>query len=275
MQEDDSKMQILKKLSAMALTMLLAVSSVCAIPVYAQEYSSNGATLTASWDAKAKKLSLNESGVRFEEENIVPGDRINSQVVVKNETGADVTLSLIRVENANNTQPDLYQYMTASITQGNQSLYAGNMVNGTTGPVTKEIPLAKGETKTVYITVEMPNTVGNEAQGGTMDTNWVWQVYMQNEPITDTVSNNKQSEPTQPPQVAIVTTPSSANKSIQSGVDDVFHSESTQVAFVVLVAAFVVVAVLLVKSSKDEKKSKPAVIDGECKVAEDDKSEDK
>lgn len=275
MQEDDSKMQILKKLSAMALTMLLAVSSVCAIPVYAQDYNSNGATLTASWDAKAKKLSLNESGVLFEEENIVPGDRINSQVVVKNETGADVTVSLIRVENANNTQPDLYQYMTASITQGNQSLYAGNMVNGTTGPVTKEIPLAKGETKTVYITVEMPNTVGNEAQGGTMDTNWVWQVYMQNEPITDTVSNNKQSEPTQPPQVAIVTTPSSANKSIQSGVDDVFHSESTQVAFVVLVAAFVVVAVLLVKSSKDEKKSKPAVIDGECKVAEDDKSEDK
>lgn len=268
-------MQILKKLSAMALTMLLAVSSVCAIPVYAQDYNSNGATLTASWDAKAKKLSLNESGVLFEEENIVPGDRINSQVVVKNETGADVTVSLIRVENANNTQPDLYQYMTASITQGNQSLYAGNMVNGTTGPVTKEIPLAKGETKTVYITVEMPNTVGNEAQGGTMDTNWVWQVYMQNEPITDTVSNNKQSEPTQPPQVAIVTTPSSANKSIQSGVDDVFHSESTQVAFVVLVAAFVVVAVLLVKSSKDEKKSKPAVIDGECKVAEDDKSEDK
>lgn len=268
-------MQILKKLSAMALTMLLAVSSVCAIPVYAQDYNSNGATLTASWDAKAKKLSLNELGVLFEEENIVPGDRINSQVVVKNETGADVTVSLIRVENANNTQPDLYQYMTASITQGNQSLYAGNMVNGTTGPVTKEIPLAKGETKTVYITVEMPNTVGNEAQGGTMDTNWVWQVYMQNEPITDTVSNNKQSEPTQPPQVAIVTTPSSANKSIQSGVDDVFHSESTQVAFVVLVAAFVVVAVLLVKCSKDEKKSKPAVIDGECKVAEDDKSEDK
>lgn len=268
-------MQILKKLGAMALTMLLAVSSVCAIPVYAQDYNSNGATLTASWDAKAKKLSLNESGVLFEEENIVPGDRINSQVVVKNETGADVTVSLIRVENANNTQPDLYQYMTASITQGNQTLYAGNMVNGTTGPVTKEISLAKGETKTVYITVEMPTTVGNEAQSGTMDTNWVWQVYMDKEPVTDTVSNNKQSEPTQPPQVAIVTTPSSANKSIQSGVDDVFHSESTQVAFVVLVAAFVVVAVLLVKSSKDEKKSKPAVIDGECKVAEDDKSEDK
>lgn len=266
-------MQILKKLGAMALTMLLAVSSVCAIPVYAQDYNSNGATLTASWDAKAKKLSLNESGVLFEEENIVPGDRINSQVVVKNDTGTDVTVSLIRVENTNNTKPDLYQYMTTSITQGNQTLYAGNMVNGTTGPVTKEISLAKGETKTVYITVEMPTTVGNEAQGGTMDTNWVWQVYMQNEPITDTVSNNKESEPTQPPQVAIVTTPSSANKSIQSGVDDVFHSESTRVAFVVLVAAFVVVAVLLVKSNKDEKKSKPAVIDGECKVAEDDKSE--
>ena len=117
-------MQILKKLGAMALTMLLAVSSVCAIPVYAQDYNSNGATLMASWDAKAKKLSLNESGVLFEEENIVPGDRINSQVVVKNDTGTDVTVSLIRVENANNTQPDLYQYMTASITQGNQTLYA-------------------------------------------------------------------------------------------------------------------------------------------------------
>lgn len=273
-------MQILKKLSAMALTLLLAVSSVCAIPVYAQDYSSNGATLTASWDAKSKKLSLNESGVLFEENNIVPGDRINSQVVVKNDTGTDVTVSLIRVENTNNTKPDLYQYMTTSIAQGNQTLYAGNMVNGTTGPVTKEISLAKGETKTVYITVEMPTTVGNEAQGGTMETNWVWQVYMQNEPVTNTGnnsnnSNNKQPEQTKPPQVAIVTTPSSANKSIQSGVDDVFHSESTQVAFVVLVAAFVVVAVLLVKSNKDEKKSKPAVIDGECKVAEDDKSEDK
>ena len=268
-------MRILKKLSAMALTLLLAVSSVCAISVYAQDYSSNGATLTASWDAKSKKLSLNESGVLFEENNIVPGDRINSQVVVKNDTGTDVTVSLIRVENTNNTKPDLYQYMTVSITQGNQTLYAGNMVNGTTGPVTKEISLAKGETKTVYITVEMSNTVGNEAQGGTMDTNWVWQVYMQNEPFTDTVSNNKQSEPTQPPQVAIVTTPSSANKSIQSGVDDVFHSDSTQVAFVVLVAAFVVVAVLFMKSNKDEKKTKSATIDGEYKAVEDGKTEDK
>lgn len=272
-------MQILKKLSAMALTLLLAVSSVCAIPVYAQDYNSNGATLTASWDAKAKKLSLNESGVLFEEENIVPGDRINSQVVVKNDTGTDVTVSLIRVENTNNTKPDLYQYMTTSITQGNQSLYAGKMVNGTTGPVTKEASLAKGETKTVYITVEMPTTVGNEAQGGTMDTNWVWQVYMDKEPVTDIGNNNgndnKQPEPTQPPQVAIVTTPSSANKSIQSGVDDVFHSDSTQVAFVVLVAAFVVVAVLFMKSNKDEKKTKSATIDGEYKAVEDGKTEDK
>lgn len=271
-------MQILKKLGAMALTMLLAVSSVCAIPVYAQDYNSNGGTLTASWDAKAKKVSLNESGVLFEEENIVPGDRINSQVVVKNDTGTDVTVSLIRVENANNTQPDLYQYMTASITQGNQTLYAGNMVNGTTGPVTKEISLAKGETKTVYITVEMPNTVGNEAQGGTMETNWVWQVYMQNEPVTDTgnSSNNKQPEPTQPPQVAIVTTPSSANKSIQSGVDDVFHSESTNYVLFGLTIAFAIVALLFVKSNRDEKKANSVkTIDWECKAVDEDKSEDK
>lgn len=271
-------MQILKKLGAMALTMLLAVSSVCAIPVYAQDYNSNGATLTASWDAKAKKLSLNESGVLFEEKNIVPGDRINSQVVVKNDTGTDVTVSLIRVEDTNNTQPDLYQYMTASITQGNQSLYAGNMVNGTTGPVTKEISLAKGETKTVYITVEMPNTVGNEAQGGTMNTNWVWQVYMQNEPVTDTGNNgnNKQPEPTQPPQVAIVTTPSSANKSIQSGVDDVFHSESTNYVLFGLTIAFAIVALLFVKSNRDEKKANSVkTIDWECKAVDEDKSEDK
>lgn len=271
-------MQILKKLGAMALTMLLAVSSVCAIPVYAQDYNCNGATLTASWDAKSKKLSLNESGVLFEEENIVPGDRINSQVVVKNDTGTDVTVALIRVENANNTEPDLYKYMTTSITQGHQTLYAGNMVNGTTGPVTKEISLAKGETKTVYITVEMPNTVGNEAQGGTMETNWVWQVHMQNEPVTDTgnSSNNKQSEQTKPPQVAVVTTPSSANKSIQSGVDDVFHSESTNYVLFGLTLAFVIVALLFVKSNRDEKKANSVkTIDGECKVAEDDKSEDK
>lgn len=273
-------MRILKKLSAMALTLLLAVSSVCAIPVYAQDYSNNGATLTASWDAKSKKLSLNESGVLFEENNIVPGDRINSQVVVKNDTGTDVTVSLIRVENTNNTKPDLYQYMTTSITQGNQSLYAGKMVNGTTGPVTKEISLAKGETKTVYITVEMPNTVGNEAQGGTMDTNWVWQVYMQNEPVTDTGNNNgnnsKQPGPTQPPQVAIVTTPSSANKSIQSGVDDVFHSESTNYVLLGLTLAFAIVALLFVKSNYDEKKANSVkTIDGECKAVEDDKDEDK
>lgn len=250
-------MQILKKLSAMALTLLLAVSSVCAIPVYAQDYNSNGATLTASWDAKAKKLSLNESGVLFEEENIVPGDRINSQVVVKNDTGTDVTVSLIRVENTNNTKPDLYQYMTSSITQGNQTLYAGNMVNGTTGPVTKEISLAKGETKTVYITVEMPNTVGNEAQGGTMDTNWVWQVYMQNEPVTDTGnnSNNKQSEQTKPPQVAVVTTPSSANKSIQSGVDDVFHTKALVYTAAGMTIAIEIVGVLLVRRAHDDDES--------------------
>lgn len=271
-------MQLMKKIGAMALTAVLAISSFCTVPAYAQDYNSNGATLTASWDAKAKKLSLNESGSLFDEKDIVPGDKINSQVVVKNDTGTDVTVSLIRVENANNTQPDLYQYMTASVTQGDQSLYAGNMVNGTTGPVTKAIPLAKGESKTLYISVELPNTVGNEAQGGTMISNWVWQVQMDKKPETDSGNNgnrDKKTDETKPPQIAIVTTPSSANKSIQSGVDDVFHSETTKTVLYVLILAFAVFAFMALKTNDGDKKAKTnKTIDGECKAVEGDKTKD-
>lgn len=263
-------MQILKKIGAMVLTAVLAVSSsfVCAVPAYAQDYSSNGATLTAQWDAKAKKLSLNPNGVLFDADNIVPGDRINSQVVIKNDTGADVTVSLVRVDNINNVQPDLYQYMTASVSQGNQSLYAGNMVNGTTGPVTKAIPLAKGETKTVYISVALPENVGNEAQGGVLNTNWVWQVYMENAPATDSGNTVKQ-EPAKVKQVAEAPIQSSANKSIQSGVDDVFHSSDTKVVLGILILAFALVVLMYIKTTADEKKKGTKVIDGECKTVED------
>lgn len=266
-------MQIFKKIGAMVLTAVLAVSSafVCAVPAYAQDYNSNGATLTASWDAKAKKLSLNPNGVLFDADNIVPGDRINSQVVIKNDTGADVTVSLVRVENINNVKPDLYQYMTASVAQGNQSLYAGNMVNGTTGPVTKAIPLAKGETKTVYISVVLPENVGNEAQGGVLNTNWVWQVYMDKEPITDSGSTIKQ-EPVKVTQTVEAPIQSSANKGIQSGVDDVFHSEDTKVILGILIVAFAAIVLMYIKTTADDKKKEPDVIDGECEAVEDNDS---
>lgn len=268
-------MQIFKKIGAMVLTAVLAVSSafVCAVPAYAQDYSSNGATLTAQWDAKEKKLSLNPNGVLFDADNIVPGDRINSQVVIKNDTGADVTVSLVRVDNINNVQPDLYQYMTASVSQGNKSLYAGNMVNGTTGPVTTAIPLAKGETKTVYISVALPENVGNEAQGGVLNTNWVWQVYMDKEPITDSGSTVKQ-EPVKVTQTVEAPIQSSANKGIQSGVDDVFHSEDTKTVLGILIVAFAVIVLMYIKTTADEKKKDQKTIDGECKAVEDDSNSD-
>ena len=266
-------MQVIKKISALVLTAVLAVSSAfaCAVPAYAQDYNSNGATLTASWDTKTKKLSLNPNGVLFDADNIVPGDRINSQVVIKNETGTDVTVALVRVENTNNTKPDLYQYMTTTITQGNQSLYAGNMVNGTTGPVTQAVPLAKGDTKTVYISVTLPDNVGNEAQGGVLNTNWVWQVYMDKEPITDSGNTIKQ-EPVKVTQTVEAPIQSSANKGIQSGVDDVFHSEDTKVILGILIVAFAAIVLMYIKTTADDKKKGTDVIDGECEAVEDNDS---
>ena len=88
--------------------------------------------------------------------------------------------------------------------------------------------------------------------GGILDTNWVFEVTMKNAPSSGT--NNQPSGTPQPKQTVVITVPSKVSSSIQSGVDDIYHSSATKIALAFFVVAFAVVGAAYLKSQYDEKR---------------------
>lgn len=229
-----------------AVVMTLSVIVMATVPAFAQDYKANGATITVSYSGRDKKLSAKANGELFDEKGIVPGDRILSKVAVKNETGSDVTVRLVRIEDALKTKdvPNLYKYMTAAATVGKDSLLNSDLVNCSKGPLTPILDVAYGKTLDIDVVVTMPPRVGNEAQGGILETRWVFEVTMKDEP-----------------QTVVISVPSNVN-SIESGVSDFMHGIGVRVLLVVLFLAFVVVAVACFTTERDEKRK--ALV--ECKA---------
>lgn len=228
-----------KKIAAMLLAMAAMVCAV-ACPAYATEYKGQGAVLTAGYDGK--KLSLTASGELFAESVILPGDAIVSKVTVKNSTGADIKVRLVKVEDVlkNKDTPNLYEYMTVDIKQGTVQCYNGEMKDSKDLSV-KLATVEKDKSIDYAVAVKLPETVGNEAQGAELDTNWVFEVQMR--------------EPNKPTQTVTIPVPSKV--SIQSGVHDIYHSVALWIFLIVLMVAFVAVAIIYIyiKGKKGGKKN--------------------
>lgn len=230
-----------KKIAAMLLAMAAMVCAL-ACPAYATEYKGQGAVLTAGYDGK--KLSLTASGELFAvtESEILPGDAIVSKVTVKNSTGADIKVRLVKVEDVlkNKDTPNLYEYMTVDIKQGTVQCFTGAMKDSKDLSV-KLATVEKDKSIDYAVAVKLPETVGNEAQGAELDTNWVFEVQMR--------------EPNKPTQTVTIPVPSKV--SIQSGVHDIYHSVALWIFLIVLMVAFVAVAIIYIyiKGKKGGKKN--------------------
>ena len=228
-----------KKIAAMLLAMAAMVCAL-ACPAYATEYKGQGAVLTAGYDGK--KLSLTASGELFAESDILPGDAIVSLVTVKNSTGADIKVRLVKVEDVlkNKDTQNLYDYMTVDIKQGTVQCYNGEMKDSKDLSV-KLATVEKDKSIDYAVAVKLPETVGNEAQGAELDTNWVFEVQMR--------------EPNKPTQTVTIPVPSKV--SIQSGVHDIYHSVALWIFLIVLMVAFVAVAIIYIyiKGKKGGKKN--------------------
>lgn len=235
-------MVIGKKAKKIAAMLLAIAAMVCALacPAYATEYKGQGAVLTAGYDGK--KLSLTASGELFTESEILPGDAIVSKVTVKNSTGADIKVRLVKVEDVlkNKDTPNLYEYMTVDIKQGTVQCYNGEMKDSKDLSV-KLATVEKDKSIDYAVAVKLPETVGNEAQGAELDTNWVFEVQMR--------------EPNKPTQTVTIPVPSKV--SIQSGVHDIYHSVALWIFLIVLMVAFVAVAIIYIyiKGKKGGKKN--------------------
>ena len=235
-------MVIGKKAKKIAAMLLAIAAMVCALacPAYATEYKGQGAVLTAGYDGK--KLSLTASGELFTESEILPGDAIVSKVTVKNSTGADIKVRLVKVEDVlkNKDTPNLYEYITVDIKQGTVQCYNGEMKDSKDLSV-KLATVEKDKSIDYAVAVKLPETVGNEAQGAELDTNWVFEVQMR--------------EPNKPTQTVTIPVPSKV--SIQSGVHDIYHSVALWIFLIVLMVAFVAVAIIYIyiKGKKGGKKN--------------------
>jgi hypothetical protein len=241
-----------KKFAALVIAAAMAMCSMASV-AFAQEYKSTGTALTASWNANDKKLSLKAEGNLFAESEIVPGDVITTKAGISNTTGSDIKVRLVRVEDAlkDKTNPDLYNYLTVKATQGSANLYDGAMSNAQQLQNT-QVSIPNGGKAEMNVAVTLPATVGNEAQGGVLDTNWVFEVTMENAPSSGT--NNKPSETPQPKQTVVITVPSKVNSSIQSGVDDIYHSSTVKVVLAGFVVVFMLAGGVYLKSKRSEKK---------------------
>lgn len=249
-----------KKIAALLIAAAMTMCSMASV-AFAQEYKSAGTALTASWNANDKKLNLKAEGNLFAESEIVPGDVITTKAVISNTTGSDIKVRLVRVEDAlkDKTNPDLYNYLTIKATQGNANLYGGTMSNAQQLQNT-QVSIPNGEKAEMNMAVTLPATVGNEAQGGVLDTNWVFEVTMKNVPSSGT--NNQPSGTPQPKQTVVITVPSKVSSSIQSGVDDIYHNSAVKAMRVGLAIAFVVVGGVYLKSKRSEKKEGEKCLSG-------------
>ena len=241
-------MSLKETLKRVAIVLMTVAMTMCVVvqPAYAAEYKGHGATLTASFDGK--KLSLTATGDLFTEDEIVPGDSISSKVTIKNQTGHDIKVKLVKVDDVldrNKTKaPDLYEYMTVNISQGMSKWYDGAMKDSSEMS-TRQTTVEAGKSIDYTVVAALPGTVGNEAQGAVLDSNWVFEVQM-DEPV------NKDDE--KPTQTVIISVPSKV--SISSGINDIYHSPILKIILAFLIAAFVVIVFAYVKSESNKKGGK-------------------
>lgn len=231
------EIKVSKKLFCIMAAVLMCICCLFTMPVHAQEFQATGATLTATVNADKTEMDVKSDGSLFAVEAIVPGDSVESTVTVKNETGTDISVELLRVDDKTDQSKTIAPYMLTEIVQDDKTLYSGRLEKNDIGPKTSAVMINKDETKTFHVKVSMPDTIGNEAQGKELDTEWVFQVKTLKELEKAT---------------ATISVESTANKPISSGVSDIWHSDYIKGILIALIVAFAAVVVAYMVNNKKE-----------------------
>lgn len=110
----------------------------------------------------------------FHLEQAVPGTSWKGKVLLVNDTTGTMRTAVVSIES---TLDDLLLYNTLElkIEHNGKTLYSGSYNTNGQIPLTEYIPVARGETETLDITVTLPITADNKIQGKQMDSTWTFE----------------------------------------------------------------------------------------------------
>lgn len=109
----------------------------------------------------------------FHIENMVPGDRWEGKLHVKNKARDTMEISIISIA-SNLEDKILYDALDLEIRVGEEIVYDGSY-GDTTKPISKIYRVYPRKTVTFDIAVELPQTVGNEMMHREMDSTWTFE----------------------------------------------------------------------------------------------------
>lgn len=123
---------------------------------------------------KGGQFTLDTSDTElFSLKNIVPGDRWVGQIHVANETGSRMEVSILHILN-NLEDTILFDALDLEVSVNGKIYYDGSY-GDTEKPITPWHSLYPDTSLTYDVVIELPRTVGNEAQGKIMDSTWVFE----------------------------------------------------------------------------------------------------
>lgn len=162
--------------------LLLCILMINVLPSYAhattyvgEEHIELDGTFTGRFDLSSNKSEL------FNLKEIVPGDKWSGKILVKNSGEENMEFSLLSIV-SNLEDTSLFDALTLTITSGESLLYSGKyggstafVENDLSSQITGYYVVMPGQTFVLDVTVNLPETIGNEVMGKEMHSTWTFE----------------------------------------------------------------------------------------------------
>lgn len=109
----------------------------------------------------------------FSLEGAAPGDTWYGSVKVENDTKTDMAISIQSITSTLKQDTTLFEMLDLRISVAGKTAYHGSYASPDS-PVTDYYMVSPGEVLYFDIRVSLPETAGNESQGGQMDSTWTF-----------------------------------------------------------------------------------------------------
>ena len=110
---------------------------------------------------------------------MAPGDRVSGTITIKNTGSKKMDIALVNIT-SNTYDRDLYRALKLKIYHDGEKLYSG-AYNETPEPVTDYLTVPAGKEIELYVSVKMPEYVGNALQDETLDCTWIFEAKYHND----------------------------------------------------------------------------------------------
>ncbi len=151
---------------------MLITSSLLPSAVFAHSSPNGGGHIVLGGVYDNNFTLTSDSGELFHLHAAAPGDIWEGAIVAKNETKEDMELSLLAIQgNASNDK--LLDALDLSISKDGEIIYEGKYNTGNK-PVFDYIKIKSGKTETFDVFVHFAPATGNDLQGASMSSSWVF-----------------------------------------------------------------------------------------------------